>query len=138
MSMILLEVELPIPPSLNNSYMPSRRGGRFPTKRLRDWQRAAQEAILSSRCSAAVEGWRVSIELELITGKGWMITRDPDNIIKHTIDSIVDSGVLEGDTAEHVARVSITTSHPAHKQTPARLTVRVSLADQNRRSSLKG
>lgn len=128
--MVLLNCSIPIPPSLNNSYIASRRGGRFPSKRLIAWQRAAQESLLSSRCAAAPPGSRVRIELELKTGKGWIVTRDPDNIIKHTVDSLVDAGILEGDTVQFVAVVSITATLPEHKNQLASLMVRVSIDQQ--------
>lgn len=69
------------------------------------------------------------IQLILYTGKGWMVTRDPDNILKHTIDSVVDAGIIEGDTVQFVARASVEALLPEHKQSVAKLIVRVSLEE---------
>jgi Holliday junction resolvase RusA-like endonuclease len=93
-----LEVETPIPPSVNNLFR-STGNKRFKTREYRDWLALAVPAFSRLRQAAAfpVEVW------VCVVGKVNQ-ARDLDNLLKPIGDALVDAGVLPGDNLKHVNR----------------------------------
>lgn len=88
---------IPAPPSANGIYANRRGGGRIKTAAYRKWRKAAAEHI------AYVE--RVGplpTPAEIVISLPRHLTGDADNRIKPTVDAIVASGALPGDTKKHV------------------------------------
>ena len=95
------DVELPIPPSMNNAYFNLAKGkGRAKTSGYRAWKDNAAKEIQASVPAARRVGGPVSVSI-LLPSK---LPGDVDNRIKGVLDALVASGRIDDD--RNVVKVS--------------------------------
>lgn len=94
------DVELPLPPSLNNAYVNVPGRGRVKAKGYSAWQHAAIAQIRVSVPAARRIAGPVSVSI-LFPAK---LRPDLDNLIKPTLDALVASGRIDDD--RNVVKVS--------------------------------
>ena len=100
-------VELPMPPSINNSFVNARaRGtkrygpGRIMSDEYRAWRKGAALAIIAQ---VRADG-RVGGPIDVCIDVPERMNGDVDNRIKAVLDALVDSGRIDDD--KHVMRVT--------------------------------
>ena len=93
-------VELPMPLSVNNLYInnPKTRG-RFPSPEYKDWKKDAAKMLAAQRARCAVGPVEIAITVQESRG-------DIDNRIKCVLDCLVENGIIDGDTAKTVRKVT--------------------------------
>lgn len=92
----------PIPPSANAMWKHSRTGV-FSSPAYKAW---TELASLHARQQLDAFPGQVEIVIVVRSGAGWRWDRDIDNVIKPTIDMLVASGRIAGDTCRIVRRVT--------------------------------
>lgn len=97
MSALILQADLPLPPSANDMYR-FMRGGVYPTKKYLDWLLAASEIILEQR-TEPIEG-RIAVAITVWGGKGWTESSDLDNCRKAVNDVLQPKMRKVGGTRE--------------------------------------
>lgn len=97
----MISYDLPLPPSVNNLYFNSPRGGRVKTERYRKWIEAARWALLAQRARPIAGQVRLDI---LVSEKS---RADLENHAKATIDLFVSHGVLQDDCKAFVRGISL-------------------------------
>jgi Holliday junction resolvase RusA-like endonuclease len=96
-----INVALPFPPSVNTLFEDVPGGGRKQTKRYRDWRDAARQQLLRQRPRLAVGPVEVTITLEERPGR-----HEADNLIKAVLDMLVETGIIAGDHAGILRRIT--------------------------------
>lgn len=93
-------VELPTPPSVNAMFATDfKTKRRFVTKDYAAWKKEAALMLMAQRARCAVGPVEIAITVQESRG-------DIDNRIKPTIDCLVENGIIDGDTAKTVRKVS--------------------------------
>lgn len=95
--------EIAIPPSTNNLFA-TVRGRRVKTGAYKKWQK--QNATALGLQLVKTRTLPVEVRIIIEGGDGFPASRDIDNIIKPTIDTLVVAGILPGDNLSRVWRVS--------------------------------
>lgn len=93
--------ELPIPPSVNHLFV-TRGNRRFKSELYREWLRSVDAPL---RRLARPTRFPVAIEVTVFGPINW--SRDLDNLLKPLGDAMVATGVLPGDSVQHVAKWSV-------------------------------
>lgn len=93
--------EIPMPPSVNNLYFNSPRGGRVKTERYRRWIDAARWSLIAQRAQPIIG--QVQLEID-VNEKS---RADLENHAKATIDLFVSHGVLEDDCKKFVRGITL-------------------------------
>jgi len=96
-----ISLVLPFPPSANNLFESGPGGGRVATKRYREWRQAAHAEILRQRPRLAIGPVEVTITLQEQFGR-----READTLIKPVLDSLIASGIIAGDQAAILRRIT--------------------------------
>lgn len=111
----------PIPPSANSMWKHSRTGV-FRSREYKSWTELA-----SLQAKQQLDAFPGQVEIVIIvrSGPGWRWNRDVDNIIKPTIDMLVRSGRIVGDTCQTVRRVTTEFIRHANQSEPAVLFTRI-------------
>ena len=88
-----MRLMLPVPPSVNELYAPTKRGGRYKTKKYRAWlSQAGWYLLMASPKPEAVSGpYRLSMRVPA-TMQG-----DVDNRLKAMLDFLVNTGLTDDD-----------------------------------------
>ena len=95
-----IEIELPIPPSLNNAYANVAGRGRVPSKTHREWKEVAGWTVKAARLPQVKEPYHFTIWLpDTLRG-------DPSNYIKLAEDLMVSLMVIPDDRHALSARAA--------------------------------
>lgn len=96
-------LEWPIPPSVNHIW---RRHGKstYLSANYKRWLSQINLCLLMRQEDPI--GGSVSVDLEVIPGKGWRANRDLDNIFKPVLDALCRSGLILDDNCSVVRRIS--------------------------------
>lgn len=109
----MIEISLPVPPSLNNCYVNASGRGRFKSTEYRIWCREAQAYLMAAPKGKVAIGYSLHIVLP-VNMRG-----DLDNRVKPLSDVLVASGVLPDD--KHAAKITV--ERGAARDGLARLTI---------------
>jgi Holliday junction resolvase RusA-like endonuclease len=96
-----ITLALPFPPSINILFEKAPGSERIPTKRYREWQRAAHAEILRQRPRLAIGPVEVTITLDERHGR-----RDAGTLIKPVLDCLVEKGIIAGDHSAILRRIT--------------------------------
>lgn len=92
---------LQIPPSLNNCFVNSPHGGRFPSGRYKEWMAAAQSAL------EAQNPPRFTAVVEVLIRIAHPVRQcDIDNRIKPILDALTKAKIIPGDDHRFLRKVS--------------------------------
>lgn len=103
----MIDVRIPLPPSVNALYANYRRG-RHRTLHYNTWIRAAGWELLLQRPRPVLGRYRMTIELPRIRG-------DPANRIKAIEDLFVTHGLIQDDSSRFCAGLTVI---PTEKRSP--------------------
>lgn len=96
-------VELPRPPSVNNAFVNNpKTGGRYPSPDYKAWKKEAAQLLMAQRARCAVGPVEIGITVQEIP----RYPSDIDNRIKPVLDCLVENGIIDGDTAKTVRKVT--------------------------------
>lgn len=100
-------ITLPVPPSANAIWRPTRRGRVVKSTHYSRWLEECDLVGLTTRVPRDAIQHPVSISLVVRSGTGWRRDRDIDNIIKPTLDWLVRWRVLADDNCGIVRHIEI-------------------------------
>lgn len=94
-------VELPKPPSVNHLFIHNHKtGGRYPSPDYKAWRKEAALMLMAQRARCAVGPVEITITVQEIKNA------DIDGRIKATLDCLVENGIIDGDSAKTVRKVT--------------------------------
>lgn len=93
-----LTVLLPFPPSVNNLFVNGKKG-RFPSARYTTWRRAAENQIKGQQESWTTKSISGPVEVVMTFGRPDRRRRDLDNLGKAPLDTLVNAGIIDDDSA---------------------------------------
>jgi len=105
----VIQLWIPMPPSVNNLFVNVPKRGRVPSKRYTDWRVAAGK-VLNTQQYTRLEG-PVTIEY----GVGTDTRADISNLEKAATDLLVSSGVIDGDSRKTLKKLVMYWSPEAHE-----------------------
>ncbi len=97
---MMVIVELPIPPSLNNAYPTNKRTGkRYPSPRLTAWKEMAGWEIKAAKIAKIAGAYKLDIQVHS------SLRGDIDNRIKAISDLLVEHGITPDDAKAQSIRI---------------------------------
>ena len=88
-------LRIPLPPSVNNLFFTTKKGGRAKKPEYEGW--IAETMIRASIDLVAVTGYPVAVRIDVMGGKDFNVRSDIANLEKAATDTIVKVGILKGD-----------------------------------------
>lgn len=91
----MIQVILPIPPSVNTMYVPTARGGRRLTDTAKNWKREATQIVSRAHSFKKSYAGQVSVDIAIYPADRRQF--DIDNKLKCLLDALEDGGLILDD-----------------------------------------